>query len=91
MQDASDWLRRTRLEAQQCADAHGEKSVLNEKERRLAEIYGSLPEGDALIERAVELSEFVAHTTGMNSKSVQKGSRTDIIYILVLFKLRKTS
>lgn len=64
-QEAVDWLRRARLEVQQCGDAHGEQAVTAERQRRLQAVSATLPEGSALVQKASALSEAVARTTGV--------------------------
>nr|CAD7605236.1 unnamed protein product [Timema genevievae] len=62
--DAFDWVRKTRIEIQQCNDPHGEKEQTVDKEKRVTSIANSLPEGEKLVDRAVELSNTVMATTG---------------------------
>nr|CAD7429520.1 unnamed protein product [Timema monikensis] len=62
--DAFDWVRKTRIEIQQCNDPHGEKEQTVDKEKRVTSIANSLPEGEKLVDHAVELSNSVMATTG---------------------------
>ncbi|KAK3930234.1 Nesprin-1 [Frankliniella fusca] len=63
-QEAVDWLRRARLEVQQCGDAHGDQAASAERQQRLQQVSATLPEGSALVQRCTALSEAVARTTG---------------------------
>ncbi|XP_052120036.1 muscle-specific protein 300 kDa isoform X1 [Frankliniella occidentalis] len=63
-QEAVDWLRRARLEVQQCGDAHGDQAANAERQQRLQQVSATLPEGSALVQKCTTLSEAVARTTG---------------------------
>jgi nesprin-1 len=43
--DAFDWVRRTRIDIQQCSDPHGEKEQTIEKERKMTEIAATMNDG----------------------------------------------
>jgi nesprin-1 len=43
--DAFDWVRRTRIDIQQCSDPHGEKEQTIAKERKMAEIAAAMKDG----------------------------------------------
>jgi len=43
--DAFDWVRKTRIDIQQCSDPHGEKEHTIEKERKMTEIAATMKEG----------------------------------------------
>ncbi|XP_063222936.1 muscle-specific protein 300 kDa isoform X4 [Bacillus rossius redtenbacheri] len=62
--DAADWVRKTRIEIQQCGDSHGEKEATVDKEARVAAIAANMPRGEQLVERTVALSGTVLKTTG---------------------------
>lgn len=59
-----DWIRKTRMDIQQCSDSHGEKDSIMEKIMKLQDIDLSLPEGKILMENAIELSQNVIATSG---------------------------
>lgn len=59
-----DWIRKTKMNIQQCVDCHGEKQKTIEKYTSLKEIDQSMPEGKILMENAVELSKNVIQTSG---------------------------
>lgn len=59
-----DWIRKTRLDIQQCSDSHGEKPQVVEKLQRLQEIDVSMPEGKILMENAISMSQQVIETSG---------------------------
>lgn len=44
--DAFDWVRKTRIDIQQCSDSHGEKDQTEEKESKMTEIAATMPEGE---------------------------------------------
>ncbi|XP_044734627.1 nesprin-1 [Chrysoperla carnea] len=68
--DALDWVRKTRIEIQQCSDTHGEKQVTLEKEQKVANIIENMTQGDSLVTRTIELSIVVMKTTGSEGKDV---------------------
>lgn len=43
--DAFDWVRKTRIDVQQCSDSHGEKDDTEVKEKKIAEIAATMPDG----------------------------------------------
>jgi len=57
-------VRRTRVELQQYSDTHGEKERVVERENKINQIISSLPKGDALISKVIELSDQVIVKTG---------------------------
>lgn len=59
-----EWIRKTRMDIQQCSDSHGEKEVIMEKLSNLQAIDLSMPEGKILMENAIELSQNVIATSG---------------------------
>ncbi|XP_012253400.2 muscle-specific protein 300 kDa isoform X14 [Athalia rosae] len=62
--DAVEWVRRAKLELQQHGDTHGEKEKVIEREQKVNQIISSMPEGEKLIKKTIELSESVIPTTG---------------------------
>lgn len=62
--DTFDWMRRIRIEVQQCSDLHEEKQKIIAKERKIAEIAKLMPEGESLLEKTIKLSISVMKTTG---------------------------
>lgn len=55
--DASEWVRKTKLEVQQHSDPHGEEEETLKKKTKLDEIMKSLPNGEALVKQAFQLME----------------------------------
>lgn len=43
--EAVDWVRKTRIQIQQCSDPHGEQKAIKEKHSKLAEINNDFPKG----------------------------------------------
>lgn len=64
LNEASDWVRRTKVELQQYSDTHGEKERIVERENKINQIISSLPRGDTLISKVIELSDVVIAKTG---------------------------
>lgn len=54
-----DWIRKVRLDIQQCYDAHGDNDEVLKKLEKLKQVDLSMPEGKILMETAVELSQNV--------------------------------
>lgn len=52
-----DWIRKERLEIQQCIDAHGDHPEVLKKTEQLERLNLSMPEGKILMETAIELSQ----------------------------------
>ncbi|KAK3865215.1 hypothetical protein Pcinc_029165 [Petrolisthes cinctipes] len=61
--EASNWLRKTRITMQQFADSHGEKKEVIEKQQQQEDIAEELPEGEEIIEKAIELNKAIRHST----------------------------
>lgn len=59
-----DWIRKTRMDIQQCSDSHGEKQDVSDKLSKLQEIDLSIPEGKILMENVIELSKSIISTSG---------------------------
>lgn len=57
-------MRRMKIELQQYSDTHGEKERIIERENKVNQIISSLPKGDALISKVIELSDVVISKTG---------------------------
>lgn len=64
LNEAADWVRRTKVELQQYSDTHGEKERIVERENKVNQIISSLPKGDTLISKVIELSDVVIAKTG---------------------------
>ncbi|XP_014483634.1 PREDICTED: nesprin-1 isoform X6 [Dinoponera quadriceps] len=64
LNEAADWVRRTKVELQQYSDTHGEKERIIERENKVNQIISSLPKGDTLISKVIELSDVVIAKTG---------------------------
>ncbi|KAK2588097.1 hypothetical protein KPH14_004158 [Odynerus spinipes] len=62
--EAADWVRQTKLELQQHSDTHGDKAQVLERENKISQIISSLPKGDKLISRVIELRDAVISSTG---------------------------
>lgn len=62
--EASDWVRRAKVELQQHSVTHGEKSKVLERENKINNIVASLPKSQSLITKVIELSEVVIRSTG---------------------------
>lgn len=58
-----DWIRKERIEIQQCFDAHGEHAEVLKKLEQLERVNLSMPEGKILMETAIELSQNVKSLT----------------------------
>ena len=58
-----EWIRKTRMDIQQCSDSLGEKESTMEKLSKLQDIDLTLPEGKILMETAIELSNNVIATS----------------------------
>ncbi|CAH2077111.1 unnamed protein product, partial [Iphiclides podalirius] len=63
-----DWIRNCKIEIQQCSDSHGEKKEVQKKLKNVNKIIESLPKGEALLKKAIQLSEAVMETTGNEGK-----------------------
>lgn len=62
--EACDWLRKARLEAQAHADCHGDQQTTKAKEDKIKQISASLPEGQIRIDKTVSLKDKVLESTG---------------------------
>lgn len=62
--EASEWIRKARLEVQRCSDLHTTLENIKDKEIKVTEIKSSLPECDSLVHRTIEQSIVVLKTTG---------------------------
>lgn len=61
--DSNDWLRKTRITIQQYADSHGEKEEVIEKQQQQEDIAEEFPEGEELIDKAIELNKSIRNST----------------------------
>lgn len=62
--DASDWVRRTKVDLQEFSITHGDKEKVVEREGKVKQLISSLPKGQSLISKVVETSEITLATTG---------------------------
>lgn len=67
-----DWIRKERLEIQQCFDAHGDHAEILRKLEQLERVDLSMPEGKILMETAIELSQNVMTLTDEEGQDVIK-------------------
>lgn len=73
LNEAQDWLRKTRIEIEQCSDSHGEKDLVVDKLNKLKEIDSlTLTEGKSLLDTAEKLSENVIITSGNEGQDLVK-------------------
>ncbi|XP_018395829.1 PREDICTED: nesprin-1 isoform X2 [Cyphomyrmex costatus] len=72
LNEAGDWVRRTKVELQQYSDTHGEKERIIERENKVNQIISSLPKGDTLISKVIELSDVVISKTGPEGQDAIK-------------------
>lgn len=70
--DATDWIRRTRLDVQQFGDFNGERAAVEEKLQKCSELRQTFPTGDQLVEKAVKLSEVVINGSSAEGQEVIK-------------------
>ena len=62
--EAADWIRTTKLEVQHHSITHGERDKVVDREKKVNQIIQSLPKGQSLISKVIELSQSVVSTTG---------------------------
>lgn len=70
--EAADWVRHTKLELQQNCDTHGEKERIIERENKVNQIIASLPKGESLISKVIQLSDDVIASTGPEGQETIK-------------------
>lgn len=70
--ETADWIRKARLDIQQCSDLHEEKAKIIEKQEKISKIAESLPAGGALVRKTIDLSIAVMKTTGNEGKDAIK-------------------
>ena len=70
--EASDWIRRIKIELQQSGDSHGEKEDAIKKQEKIGELIDSLQEGDTLIRNVIRYSANVQETTADEGKDIIK-------------------
>ncbi|XP_034936487.1 nesprin-1 isoform X11 [Chelonus insularis] len=68
--EAADWIRKTKVEVQQYSMTHGEKVKVIEREKKINEIIHSLPQGETLIFKIMDMSENIISTTGPEGQDV---------------------
>lgn len=59
-----DWIRKVRLDIQQCSDSHGDQDQIKGKLAKLQEIDLAMPEGKILLETAIEASRGLVASSG---------------------------
>ena len=59
--DASDWIRKSKLDMQQFGDSNGERDALEEKQRKCSELRETFPHGQMLIDKAIDLSQVLKY------------------------------
>lgn len=62
--ETQEWLRKTRIDIEQCSDCHGEKQQVEDRINKLGEIDSTMMEGKALLDACQELSQAVINTSG---------------------------
>lgn len=62
--NVNDWLRKTRIAVQSCADTHGDYKVNDSKITQLKNIEDSSPCGEAMIKDVLTLIETLKNSTG---------------------------
>ncbi|XP_008555407.1 muscle-specific protein 300 kDa isoform X6 [Microplitis demolitor] len=62
--EAADWVRKTKVEVQQYSMTQGERPKIVEREKKISEIVDSMPKGEALISKVMDISESVISSTG---------------------------
>lgn len=67
---ASDWIKTSQLEIQNCSNLHDELDNIIDKEAKISQITQSLPECDDLVHKTIELSIQVMKTTGEEGKDI---------------------
>lgn len=65
-----DWIRKVRMDIQQCSDSHGDQEQISAKLLKIEEIDLAMPEGKILLETAVELSHNVSVSSGPEGQDV---------------------
>lgn len=68
--EANEWIRKARLDIQQCSDLHDELDKTVQKGNKIATIASLLPECEDLVHKAIEISISVMKTTGEEGKDV---------------------
>ncbi|XP_032455805.1 nesprin-1 isoform X11 [Nasonia vitripennis] len=62
--DASDWVKRAKVDLQQYSITHGEKENVIEREGKVKQMISTLPKGQSLISKVIETSQDVLLNTG---------------------------
>lgn len=70
LNEASDWVRRTKIDLQQHSITHGEKEKVSEREGKVKQLISSLPKGQSLISKVIETSESILTTTGPEGQDI---------------------
>ncbi|KAL7297367.1 hypothetical protein TKK_0009753 [Trichogramma kaykai] len=66
--EASDWVRRMKIDLQQYSITHGEREKVAEREGKVKQMIANLPEGQSLISKVIETSQTVLNTTGQEGQ-----------------------
>ena len=61
--EATEWLRKIRLEVQSFSDVHGEKKTVLQRQNKQVEIANKFPEGDELCKMAISLNRSIREST----------------------------
>lgn len=67
-----EWIRKTKMDINQCCDSHGEREQIISELQKLEDIDLTMPEGKILMENTVELSRAVLETTGAEGQDAIK-------------------
>lgn len=68
-----DWIRKERLEIQQCFDAHGGHTEILRKLEQIEQVDLCMPEGKILMETAIEMSQNIMSLTDDEAQDAIKG------------------
>ena len=77
---ALDWIRKVKLDLQQCGDSHGEREEALRKQEQLKDLIDSFPDGDTLIRNVMRYSAGVMDTTGEEGKDIIKQEDQQLKY-----------
>ena len=78
--EATDCIRKLKLDLQQSADCHGEKKVVEQKKRDLQKILDSLSETELVLNRVFEQTPEVLDTTADDGKDIIKQDNHQLKY-----------
>ena len=78
--EASDCVRKIKLELQQCSDLHGERSVVEKRVKELKKLTESLSEAELVINEVFEQCPELLNTTGEEGKDIIKQDNHQLKY-----------